>query len=63
MCGAVGFLPDFNDISQWNSINNMYEGLIQHPLMTVKKSHENSRALALNEKVSENYSLNSTSKF
>jgi len=41
----------------------MYKGLIRHPLMMVKKSHENSITVALNEKVSENYSLNSTSKF
>ena len=32
----------------------LYEGLVRRPLMMVKKSDENSRALALNEKVGEN---------
>jgi len=39
---------------------NLYEGLIGRPLMMVKKSNENLWALALNEKVGENYSLTSS---
>jgi hypothetical protein len=39
---------------------NLYEGLIERSLMTVKKSNENLRALTLNEKVGENYSLTSS---
>ena len=31
-----------------------YEGLVRRPLMMVKKSDENSQALALNETVGEN---------
>ena len=38
---------------------NLYEGLVWRPLMMVKKSDKNSRALALNEEVGENYSLTS----
>ena len=37
------------------SDKNEYEGLIRRPLMMVKKSDENSRALALNQKVGKNY--------
>jgi hypothetical protein len=36
---------------------NEYERLVRRPLMMVKKSDENSRALALNETVGENCSL------
>jgi hypothetical protein len=36
--------------------NYIYEGLVRRPLMTVIKSDENSRALALNERAGENYS-------
>ena len=39
---------------------NEYEGLVRRPLMMVKKSEENSRALALNETVGENYSPTSS---
>jgi hypothetical protein len=34
--------------------------MVRHPLIMVKKSDENSRALALNETVGENYSPTST---
>ena len=37
--------------------NNLYEELVRRPLMLMRKADENSRALALNEKVGENYSL------
>ena len=40
---------------------NYYGGLVRRPLMMVIKSDENSRALALNETVGENYSSTSTS--
>ena len=42
---------------------NLYEGLVRRPLMMVKKSDENSRALALNETVSENYSPTSNGQY
>jgi hypothetical protein len=38
---------------------NLYEELVRRPLMMVKKSDENLRALALNERVGKNYSLTS----
>jgi hypothetical protein len=34
--------------------NYIYEGLVRRPLMTVIKSDENSRALALNERAGDN---------
>jgi hypothetical protein len=38
---------------------NLYEELVRRPLMMVKKSDENLRGLALNERVGKNYSLTS----
>ena len=38
---------------------NLYKELVQRPLMMVKKSDENLRALVLNERVDKNYSLTS----
>ena len=42
---------------------NLYVGLVQCPLMMVKKSDENSRAFALNGKVGENCFLARTTRW